>query len=318
MVSRPQPTDRPVRILRVERRSQTAHLAGCLLHRYAGFQPANRRPDGIPTVAPHAVFIAEGGWNVDLRRDCGSHRVGEVARHHADDVPDLVLERNRLADDLRVASKLPLPEPVAQDGDPVAAVRFLGGRERPAEHRDHAKDAEEVRRHAERAHGLAMALGVPQAERSAGHGGQAVEQLLLRPPIEKRLGRSRIAQYVTRFGIGLEHGHEPVVLVEGQTAQDDGIDDGKDGGGRPDAEREDRQRDSGVGGRLAQYAHGVDNVPPQRRERVAAAWCGRWRHHRPRARRFVLPVLPHKRRPVLHGFTPASGAGRPVPPGARR
>jgi hypothetical protein len=50
------------------------------------------------------------------------------------------------------------------------------------------------------------------------------------------------------------------VLVEGQAAQDDGVDHGEDRRAGADAERENRQRDAGEGWRRAQRAQGRAKV----------------------------------------------------------
>ena len=59
----------------------------------------------------------------------------------------------------------------------------------------------------------------------------------------------------------LEDDREPIVLVERQAAQDDGVDDGEDGGSGADAEREHGERDDREGGRGAERAQrGFDVV----------------------------------------------------------
>ena len=83
---------------------------------------------------------------------------------------------------------------------------------------------------------LRVAVRVPQGERRPGHRGQAVERLLSGPPVQKRLRGRRAAEHLAAVSAALEDGYQPIVLVERQTAQDDGVDDREDGGAGSDAE----------------------------------------------------------------------------------
>ena len=66
----------------------------------------------------------------------------------------------------------------------------------------------------------------------------------------------------------LAHGHEPVVLVEGQRAQDDRVHHREDRRRGADAERQHEQRDDGEARRRAKLADGVAQIgmssPPNR------------------------------------------------------
>ena len=58
----------------------------------------------------------------------------------------------------------------------------------------------------------------------------------------------------------LEHGDEPIVFVEGQAAQHDGIDDGENGRAGADAERQNSQRNGRERWRGAQRAQSCSKV----------------------------------------------------------
>jgi hypothetical protein len=71
-----------------------------------------------------------------------------------------------------------------------------------------------------------------------------LERLLHPSPIRVGLRRGRAgSEGGGILRVVLQHDRESIVLVERQAAQDDGVDDGVDGGRRPDAERHHRQRD---------------------------------------------------------------------------
>ena len=80
--------------------------------------------------------------------------------HHADDRHGGVVQRQRAADDRRVAVEAALPERVAEDGDRRAVEPALLGGEVAPERQRHAEHVEEVVRHADR----------PQPGRIAGAG----------------------------------------------------------------------------------------------------------------------------------------------------
>ena len=87
--------------------------------------------------------------------------------------------------------------------------------------------------------------------------GQAVERVLHPPPVQVHLRRGRAAAERGRLGrIVLEDDCEPVVFVERERAQHDGVDDREDGRAGADPERQDRERDGGECRRLAQRPKG--------------------------------------------------------------
>src|SRR4030095_9272856 len=76
------------------------------------------------------------------------------------------VELDRLADDLRVASETPLPQPLADDRHPLAARLFFFRQKRAALNRLDAQSLEEIRRHhvADNALGFAGASQVERVE----------------------------------------------------------------------------------------------------------------------------------------------------------
>jgi hypothetical protein len=56
----------------------------------------------------------------------------EAPRHDANDCVNPVVQRDRFADEMRVATRLPLPERFAYDHDLIAPDLFLFRRKRPA------------------------------------------------------------------------------------------------------------------------------------------------------------------------------------------
>ena len=73
--------------------------------------------------APHRRFVRVE-WNGTPQLDV--HRPVERRRHDADDCERPTIHRNRLADCPLVAGQATLPEAVAEDGDVVLAVFFVG------------------------------------------------------------------------------------------------------------------------------------------------------------------------------------------------
>ena len=73
--------------------------------------------------------------------------------------------------------------------------------------------------------------------------GDGLERFLQLPPVQIGLGGRQAG--AERFGpprVVLEHGDEPIVFVEGQAAQHDGVDDGENRRAGANAERQNCQR----------------------------------------------------------------------------
>ena len=115
------PARAPLGVLRVERLGHTVHLLRGLLDRHTGLETRDRDEVVVPVAAAHLVLVAEPDRHVDFRRLVAADRIREAARHDADDLPALLAEVDRPADDVRRAAEAALPEAVAQDGDVMLA-----------------------------------------------------------------------------------------------------------------------------------------------------------------------------------------------------
>jgi len=97
-------------------------------------------------------------------------------------------------------------------------------------------------------------------------------------PVEIDL-RHRCARNIS-LRIVLEHRDDPIVVVEGQTAQDHRVDDREDGGGRRDPEGECGDGDGGNRPGVPQRSNGIPKVgaesAPDGDSRAAGAMLG---HH---------------------------------------
>jgi hypothetical protein len=91
----------------------------------------------------------------------------------------LPVQRDRLADDGRVATELPLPEPVAQDRHLVLARHVLLGHEPPAELRRDAQRAEDALRRARRLQPLRITARAGERGAPAREDEHALEELRL-------------------------------------------------------------------------------------------------------------------------------------------
>ena len=158
-------------------------------------------------------------------------------------------ERDGLADDRRIGAESAAPEAVAEDRDLMLAVDFVLRRERAAEDRLLAQHGEERCGDALRAHLLGLGARLAQRERAAGDGGDRTRRPAAAPPVDVVLRREaadrlRIGRRAAPAGRSvarpLADSDQPVVLVERQPAQDDGVDDREDRRARADAERQDR------------------------------------------------------------------------------
>ena len=241
-----------VRLL--DRIGHRAHLRFRLTERHVGLQSRNHLqiPDAHAEIADPLV-----GWDdirhPDVGRAGGADGVGKSRRHHPDDLVAAVvgaraafevLEWDRPADDLRVCAKTAAPEPIAEDRHAVAALELMFSGERPAECGSNAQHAEELRGDALRHERLGFGARLAEREPAARDRCHGLEHLLLFGPVAKVLRCDR----GERFGIGigtcrlaraLANGNEPIVLVEGQAAQDHRIHHRKDRGRGADAEGED-------------------------------------------------------------------------------
>ena len=113
-----------------------------------------RRPTTWSTAASRvARKFGSSGWPMSCQgRDerapgIGPKRVREAAWHHAHHGDGPVIERDRPADDRRVAAECPLPEPVADDESARRAALVVAGRDRAPHRGLDAERREEIARH---------------------------------------------------------------------------------------------------------------------------------------------------------------------------
>ena len=242
---------RPVRVLPVEGRSQPRHLPIRLRHADARLQP----PDGAVEVGVTAVArslgVAEGQRDVEVGGPRRADRVGESGWRNADDLPRLLVQVERPANDVRRAAELLLPVRVAEDDDTVASDHFVVRHERPAEDGCDTQDRKELPRDRLRRRVDRFARRGARAEGHVARRGQVLERRLMASPVEIRRGRREAAaERVGRPRVALDDGDDAPGIVERQSSKHDAVDDREDGGGGADAEREHTDGDERERGRL--------------------------------------------------------------------
>jgi hypothetical protein len=180
---------------------------------------------------------AEGRVGALRHQQVGGARQHQPGRRDADHRARDAVERDRPADDRRVATEAPLPEGVAEHDDARHAAALLVGREAAAEHRRRAEHAQVVGRHRRAARALGRTVAGDVVRRVAVRGqlagaGEAVA------PVEE-VGQRRAA--VPEVRIRRERHHQPVRLAIRQAAQQDRVDDPEDRrvDADPDREHED-------------------------------------------------------------------------------
>ena len=117
------------------------------------------------------------------------------------------------------------------------------------------KHIEQTGRDAQRSQIFGLQTRLAQREGAESEGGDRLERLLLPHPVDVvlRRGRHQLERVARRVWTSprlspFPDGNQPIVLVEGQTAQHDGIDDRKDCRRRADAEDQHDERDYGEPG----------------------------------------------------------------------
>ena len=189
--------------------------------------------------------------------------VCEARRHYTDD-----LERRELAwqvgtDHVRVSAEPSLPQPITDHGYMSAAFDFvLSGKRAPYEG-GRSQHGEKIRRHKLGAQGFRERVALPlQADLGVADSGQAREDILSIPPVEKVLWRGphRVERAVLRE---FAHRDETIALVERELPQNDCIYHRKDGSRRTDAQRQDDKRHTRERGCRPQRTHGMAGVAPE-------------------------------------------------------
>jgi hypothetical protein len=228
--------------------------------------------DAAPQPAEDAQVVEVAGGGVDPLRErhprvdvFGHARVGgeheaEPRRHHAHHRRRSALEPDRLPDGGGVAAEAPLPQAVAQE-DRAAVAPPLPGKERPAQGRSGAEDAEEVARveaHLELL-GLAAAGQGAAAHPDPGEAGKGPAA---RRDLAQLEGGPGGAAGAHPAEVGPDEDEPPGVVV-GQRPDQHGVDDAEDGrrGADPQGQRQDRRRREPP--RLRQHPRGEEDVSPE-------------------------------------------------------
>ena len=85
-------------------------------------------------------------WHCDVERP-SNLRTEELGRRHPDNSERAAFDDERRANDVGIPTETPLPHPIADDHNRTirsATTHIVGGRERAAEERWHAKHREEI------------------------------------------------------------------------------------------------------------------------------------------------------------------------------
>ena len=172
----------------------------------------------------------------------------EVARQHPDNGERPPVHQERLSDDGRVATVASPPQPVAQDDDPVPAGYLLLRKKGAAMRRLHTEHREERRRDPDAPDLLGnrvAALGTGDRIEPVAPGHQVVERPALLPPVEEVAGGCRdiVLHHPALGRVHVPDAHEALDMLEGRRAEEEVVDDGEDGGVRPDTEGESQHRD---------------------------------------------------------------------------
>ena len=116
----------------------------------AGLQPCHDRHEMTAAVC---LIVGHRERHEDLKAPRQKLR-----RHDADDGSRGAVERNRLADDVRIAGETLAPEAVTEDRHRRPAGRVFIVSHPAAERRRHSQDAEQARRHTRRPNAFRRAL----------------------------------------------------------------------------------------------------------------------------------------------------------------
>jgi hypothetical protein len=243
-----------------------AHLGVGLRRTHAGFQPGDDADVTGVAVRRHVeILVDRGTRNVagasrhpefgarTGRRLGRDERPEEVARHHGDHEPRTAVQRDRPADDRRIAAEPARPQPVAEhDGGRIRAAAV----KRVAEERTRAEHVEERGRHAGSLDRLGLA-GAGERVADVRQRGGALEARRLAAEVEHPARPHRVGR---TLGRPVPQEHEPAGVGERQRPQERRIDDAEDGRVGADAQREREDRHGRESGRLAEPAHRVRQV----------------------------------------------------------
>ena len=222
-------------------------------NRHARFDPCDHTPEAR---IGHRVFVALRRKEPPQDRDV--ERVLERARHDPDDFMRDVGNRDELADDVRPAPVLFLPNVVAQDDDRLGVGYGVLGQKRAAHQGAFAEDAEVILRDQAAGHrGRLLDLGQVVVIVTAGGDGFEGSDLFLE--FAKAGRRHRFARIIL-LQISRLHRENAIGVRIRQWRHENGVDHREDGGVRADAERKGEDRDEGEPRRFPELAKGVAEI----------------------------------------------------------
>ncbi len=240
------------------------HLALRLLLPDAVGQPPDDAERSRLAGAAVGIVRIEGERRPDI--DVRARREVEGGRHHPDDGIRLRIELNGVAECVRRAAVVPLPECLAEDRDAIRAGRAFLGRKHPADQCAGAQHREQIGRaaHAGNVERLAVSgEGVAQLP-ERGHCRHRMRLLL---PVEERERRDQIGAAIR---VLFAQDHQARGILVGELIEQHRLDHAEDGSVGADTEhqRQDRhcrerrlprQRAQGVADVADQIAHGISD-----------------------------------------------------------
>ncbi len=241
------------------------------LHRRGELGPRRRRRRAGRQAQDRAEEVGSARLRCHRVRDPDRHedvgvrlRQAELGRENADDGVGLAAERDRAADDRRIARPLALPETVGQSHDALTALAVVVLRERAPRRRAGAESLEEARRHV----GGADFPGLAVARQVHRHGGRAAHRR------ERMGGGFEIRELEHRDVVG-ERDQPPGLGIR-QGGEEDAIEDAEDGGVGADAERDRQDRGTREGRGLGERARGLADVLEKSRHGVTRSSTRPW------------------------------------------
>ena len=241
------------------------HLLLRLRRPHAGLQPSEHEQPEIVVIAQQVALGDEQRFHhqghEQIRANAGLTALKTGGRHANDGVRMLV-QIDRLADDVRPSAKMCVPQTVADDGDGCAArAQVFFRRERPPHGGAHAEHVEIVGRREHAPHPLGFSIA-RQAHRRHVDGRESDETLLTAP---QRL-QIRIRERKWIRGVAAERERHDVVRA-GQArhrVQERRVDPAEDCRVRADAERQGQDDDRRIARRLGDHAQRKAQVVPER------------------------------------------------------
>ena len=252
---------RPLRELLVKLHRQPLHLIRRLAQRDAPLQAPDDRVVVVLASVLGPVVFAQHERHKDVCGAIAPDGIHESGGQHADDLPYLLIEIDRPADDILDPAEPALPEAVGEERHAMASFNLVVHGKCAAEKRRHSEHGKELPRNLLRPRIRRLAALGLQAEARAARCGERLERLLVSTPVQIRLWRhdARAERHLAP-DVLLEYDRKSVVLVQRQTSQHHSINHGKDCGSRTDPEGEHDEGNSGKGRRCAQRADGVPQV----------------------------------------------------------